>query len=164
MLKRRGSKKTATGGDTIGKGIILELEDTDTIAFDEILAFLKQHPEFEKYTLDKEPVLSLPGLEIRPDEQKVYRNNREVKLTVKEYKILCLLVLNRNRVLTYEQIYRRIWGEDAIGNETNAVGCHVRNLRRKLLQAAPDPPHSNSSLSGKPVIAFKSNQSYITAV
>ena len=85
-------------------------------------------------------------------------------MTVKEYKILCLLVLNRNRVLTYEQIYRRIWGEDAIGNETNAVGCHVRNLRRKLLQAAPDPPHSNSSLSGKPVIAFKSNQSYITAV
>lgn len=54
---------------------------------------------------------------------------------MKEYKILCFLVANRNRVLTYEQIYQRVWGEDAIGNESNAVGCHVRNLRKKLLQA-----------------------------
>lgn len=54
---------------------------------------------------------------------------------MKEYKILCFLVANRNRVLTYEQIYQRVWGEDAIGNESNAVGCHVRNLWKKLLQA-----------------------------
>ena len=54
---------------------------------------------------------------------------------MKEYKILCFLVANRNRVLTYEQIYQRVWGEDGIGNESNAVGCHVRNLRKKLLQA-----------------------------
>ena len=69
------------------------------------------------------------------DKRKVYRNNQEIKLTVKEYKILCFLVANRNRVLTYEQIYQRVWGEDAIGNESNAVGWHVRNLRKKLLQA-----------------------------
>ena len=74
------------------------------------------------------------------DKRKVYRNNQEIKPTVKEYKILCFLVANRNRVLTYEQIYQRVWGEDAIGNESNAVGCHVRNLRKKLLQAAPDSP------------------------
>ncbi|MFR5683101.1 MAG: hypothetical protein ACLUD1_03330, partial [Clostridia bacterium] len=37
-------------------------------------------------------------------------------------------------------MYQRVWGEDAIGNESNAVGCHVRNLRKKLLQAAPDSP------------------------
>ena len=36
------------------------------------------------------------------DKRKVYRNNQEIKLTVKEYKILCFLVANRNRVLTYE--------------------------------------------------------------
>lgn len=65
---------------------------------------------------------------------------------MKEYKILCFLVANRNRVLTYEQIYQRVWGKDAIGNESNAVGCHVRNLRKKLLQAAPDPPFKLQSV------------------
>ena len=145
------------GGDTIGKVIILDLQDNDTLAFTEILAFLKKHPDFERYSLGQETILSLPGLEIHMDKRKVYRNNQEIKLTVKEYKILCFLVANRNRVLTYEQIYQRVWGEDAIGNESNAVGCHVRNLRKKLLQAAPDP-HSISSLFGKPVIVFKSNK------
>lgn len=128
------------GGDTIRKVIILDLQDNDTLAFTEILAFLKKHPDFERYSLGQETILSLPGLEIHMDKRKVYRNNQEIKLTVKEYKILCFLVANRNRVLTYEQIYQRVWGEDAIGNESNAVGCHVRNLRKKLLQADPDPP------------------------
>ena len=123
------------GGDTIGKVIILDLQDNDTLAFTEILAFLKKHHDFEWYSLGQETILSLPGLEIHMDKRKVYRNNQEIKLTVKEYKILCFLVANRNRVLTYEQIYQRVWGEDAIGNESNAVGWHVRNLRKKLLQA-----------------------------
>lgn len=127
-------------GDTIGKVIILDLQDNDTLAFTEILAFLKKHPDFERYSLKQETVLSLPGLEIHMDKRKVYRNHQEVKLTVTEYKILCFLVSNRNRVLTYEQIYQRIWGEDTIGNEINVVGCHVRNLRKKLFQIAPAPP------------------------
>lgn len=46
------------------------------------------------------------------DKRKAYRNNQEITLTVKEYKILCFLVANRNRVLTYEQICQRVWGED----------------------------------------------------
>lgn len=130
----------------IGKVIILDLQDNDTLAFTEILAFLKKHPDFERYSLKQETVLSLPGLEIHMDNRKVYRNHQEVKLTVTEYKILCFLVSNRNRVLTYEQIYQRIWGEDTIGNEINAVGCHVRNLRKKLIQAAPDPPFKLQSV------------------
>lgn len=130
----------------IGKVIILDLQDNDILAFTEILAFLKKHPDFERYSLEQETILSLPGIEIHMDKRKVYRNNQEIKLTVKEYKILCFLVANRNRVLTYEQIYQRVWGEDAIGNESNAVGCHVRNLRKKLLQAAPDPPFKLQSV------------------
>lgn len=90
------------GGDTIGKVIILDLQDNDTLAFTEILAFLKKHPDFERYSLGQETILLLPGLEIHMDKRKVYRNNQEIKLTVKEYKILCFLVANRNRVLTYE--------------------------------------------------------------
>lgn len=130
----------------IGKVIILDLQDNDILAFTEILAFLKKHPDFERYSLEQETILSLPGIEIHMDKRKVYRNNQEIKLTVKEYKILCFLVANRNRVLTYEQIYQRVWGEDAIGNESNAVGCHVRNLRKKLLQAAPNPPFKLQSV------------------
>ena len=43
-------------------------------------------------------------------------------------------------MLTYDQIYGKVWGEDAFGDESNAIGCHVRNLREKLYEAEPDAP------------------------
>ncbi len=61
-------------------------------------------------------------------------------MTTKEYDLLCLLVANKGIVLTYEQIYQKIWREEGLGNESNAVGCHIRNLREKLYAASPDSP------------------------
>lgn len=46
--------------------------------------------------------------------------------------------MNKGNVLTYGQIYQNVWGEEALGNENNAVKCHIRNLRDKLYAAVPD--------------------------
>lgn len=119
---------------------MIEFEDQDISAFDDVMEVLKRYPDFEHLKLCNETVLSLPGLEIYPDRRKAYRDRREISLTTKEYDILCLLAANKGRVLTYEQIYQKVWGEERIGNENNAVGCHIRNLREKLYAAAPDTP------------------------
>ena len=34
----------------------------------------------------------------------------------------------------------KVWGEDSYGDESNAAGCHTRNLREKLYEAEPDAP------------------------
>ena len=134
---------TADGeGDIISRIMVIEFDEKDVNLFDDILKMLKSHPSFERLQFSDEPVLSLPGLEIYPDRRKIFRNRREIDLTAKEYDLLCLLVENRGRVLTYEQIYEQVWHEDGLGNESNAVGCHVRNLREKLYAAAPDSPFS----------------------
>lgn len=104
------------------------------------MAVLKHYPNFENLSLNNETVVSLPGLEIYPDRRKIYRDRQEIHLTAKEYDLLCLLVYNKGRVLTYEQIYQKVWGEEPLGNESNAVGCHIRNLREKLFQASPNTP------------------------
>ena len=85
-------------------------------------------------------MLSIPGLEIFPDRRKIYRDRREIDLTTKEYDLLYLLAINKGHVLTYAQIYQDVWGEEALGNENNAVKCHIRNLRHKLYAAVPDAP------------------------
>lgn len=93
------------------------------------MAVLKRYPDFEKIHLNDEMVISLPGLEIYPDQRKIYRDRQEIHLTAKEYDLLCLLVYNQGRVLTYEQIYQKVWGEEPFGKESNAIGCHIRDLR-----------------------------------
>lgn len=99
---------------------------------DEILENLKNNPDFEILWLDRASMLSLPGLEIDTTHRKVYCAGKEVMLTAKEYGLLCLLVSNKGQVLTYEQIYRKVWKEEAFGNVSNAIKCHIRNLREKL--------------------------------
>lgn len=125
-----------SGGDTIGRVVILEFKDRDSTAFDDMLAFLQQHPDLKKLEISSEPMLSLPGLEIYTDQRRVYCDRREIRLTTKEYDLLCLLVMNKGRILTYAQIYQRVWDDDPLGNENNAVGCHIRNLREKLYKAS----------------------------
>lgn len=115
----------------------MELKDEDSSAFDDVLTFLEKHPDFEKWKLKEEPVLSLPGLQIYPDRRKVYADQKEIYLTTKEYDLLCLLTANKGRVLTYAQIYEKIWGEDSLGSESGAISYHVCNLRKKLQEASP---------------------------
>ena len=120
--------------------MVLEFTDCDSAIFDEIMEVVNRHPDIEYLRVKDEQVLSLPGLEIYPGRRKIYRDRREINLTAKEYDLLCLLVANKGQVLTYDQIYRKVWGEDAYGDESNAIGCHVRNLREKLYEAEPDAP------------------------
>lgn len=104
------------------------------------MGVLNNHAFVEKSKIRDEKVLSLPRLDIHLDRRKIYRDRKEVNLTVKEYDILHLLVVHRGRVLSYEQIYKNVWGEAAVGNEMNAIGCHVRNLRRKLCDTLTNSP------------------------
>ena len=119
---------------------MVEFKDQESEVFDKVLNLLKQHSDFQILHSGTEMVISIPGLEIYPERRKVFRDQQEVNLTTKEYKLLCLLVANKGIVLTYEKLYQKVWGEEGLGNESNAVGCHVRNLRGKLYAAAPDTP------------------------
>lgn len=93
-----------------------------------------------------EPMLSLPGLEIYPDKRKVFRDRQEIRLTTKEYEILLLLAANKGHVLTYSQIYEKVWGDCPSGSENNTIGFHICNLREKLYEAAPNAPFTIRSV------------------
>ena len=110
----------------------MELEEQDSKAFEDFLAFLKSHPEIEKCESDKEPMISLPGFEIHLSKRKVFRNQQEILLTKTEYEILLCLLHNANRVLTHSQIYEKVWRELDYGEAQKLVSHHVQAIRRKL--------------------------------
>lgn len=123
--------------NSIERVLIVEFTEQDDFAFDAVMQILNQQTNFEQLQLKDTSMLSLPGLDIYPNRRKVYQNNNEINLTTKEFEIFYLLVINRGRVLTYDQIYRKVWNEDTMGNEKNAVKCHIRNIREKLDVAFP---------------------------
>ena len=65
---------------------------------------------------------------------------RPVRLTVTEYELLRLLSINAGRVLTYESLLRRVWGERDTGN-SEPVRNFMRKLRAKLGDPAAQPAY-----------------------
>ena len=120
--------------------MILELSDQDNVALEEISKILERHPDLKLIEMVVEPTLIFNHLIIDTGKRKVYYNQQEVLLTTKEYELLYRLALYEGRVLSYRQLYEAVWGEDPMGNEANAVSCHVYGLRRKFREIALSLP------------------------
>lgn len=116
----------------MGRILLIEFTDDDDLEFEEIITFLNRYSHFEKFSLQDGAVISFPGLEICPKRRTVYCNCQRVHLTTKEFDILCLLVVNKGQVLTYEQIYQCVWGDFPSGEVNGMIAYHIRNLRKKL--------------------------------
>lgn len=58
-------------------------------------------------------------------------NNKEVKLTYKEFELLAMLMKHREKVFERDEILEKIWGYDFDG-ENRTVDVHIRTLRSKL--------------------------------
>jgi len=64
----------------------------------------------------------------------IYANGRQIKTTLKEYTLLCLLCTNAEKVVERENIFAEVWGDHFIG-ETRTLDIHIKELRRKLAEA-----------------------------
>lgn len=83
-------------------------------------------------------IYKIDGLEVNDMCRRVTVDGREVKLTPIEYKILRLLVQERGRVLSINQIYESTWHMRAIGAD-NTIAVHIRHIREKIEKNPKDP-------------------------
>lgn len=84
-------------------------------------------------TLNSTTVLNLSyeNLEMSLINKKVLLNKAEIPLTKKEFEILKLLLENRNRVFTRDEMLSRVWsGEEGVLNRT--IDVNITRLRKKI--------------------------------
>ena len=77
-----------------------------------------------------EKIYVIGGLELNEEAVEVSVDGKQVKLTPLEFKILLLLMKNPGRVFSAEEIYERVWNEQAINTDTIMV--HIRKIREKI--------------------------------
>lgn len=75
--------------------------------------------------------IKIGNLELNLETYVVLVNNKQIPLTLKEYKLLHTFMENPGRVFTRDQLLELIWGVDYIG-ETRTVDVHIGTLRTKL--------------------------------
>ena len=74
------------------------------------------------------------------EKRRVEVAGQEVHLTPIEYKILCLLIANRGKVLTHHYMLKEIWGY-AEGVEAGTLRVFMATLRRKIEKNPSEPEH-----------------------
>jgi len=95
----------------------------------ELLARVKALLRRVEKTEDVEMVAG--GLSVNKTRHEVKANGKDITLTLKEFELLCLLLENRGRVLSRDQLLNHIWGYEFDG-ENRTVDVHIRTLRQKL--------------------------------
>ena len=104
---------------------------------------LRRYGKYLKAVGEKENesdrLYTVGGLEVNEDTVEVFVDGKPVKMTPLEFKILLLLVKNPGRVFSAEEIYERVWNEQAINADTIMV--HVRKMREKIEVNPKEPKY-----------------------
>jgi two-component system KDP operon response regulator KdpE len=72
-----------------------------------------------------------PEMEVDWRSHEVYIRGHQVKLSPIEFKLLATLIENRGWLVTHEELLRKVWGPDYIGDKS-FVKLYVRYLRQKI--------------------------------
>ena len=89
-------------------------------------------------TLDQETVINIGILTVDLVNRIIKKNQEILKLTVKEYDLLTLLMKNSGKVLTHQFLLKEIWGPSHL-NETQYLRVFIGNLRKKIEENPNNP-------------------------
>lgn len=64
------------------------------------------------------------------DEMRLLKNNSDIILSSKESFMMKYFMINSNKVLSKEQIYSNVWGDNVV--DDNTIMVHIRRLRTKI--------------------------------
>lgn len=102
-----------------------------------VRAHLNQYERLKRNNKENEKV-KINNIEIEPLNWKVYKGEKEVKLTNREFELLLFLAQNPNIVFTREELFEKIWGYDYV-SDAATVSVHINRLRIKLEEDPKDP-------------------------
>lgn len=96
---------------------------------EELLARVRAH--LRRTQEDDPNQLQFADLKLNRSTREIYRGDRAIELTAKEFDLLEYLISHPRQVLTRDRILERVWGYDFMG-DSNIIEVYVRYLRLKL--------------------------------
>lgn len=98
-------------------------------SIEELLARVRAHL---RRTQEADPdILQFADLSLNRRTREVYRGQRIIELTAKEFDLLAYLLAHPRQVIARDRILEQVWGYDFLG-DSNIIEVYIRYLRLKL--------------------------------
>lgn len=90
--------------------------------------------------------LTVGGLALDRESSRIYKNEKEIDLTGREFLLLYYLMENADKIISKERLYEQVWGEYSSICD-NTIMVHIRHIREKI-EDTPSTPKQLITIKG----------------
>ena len=96
-----------------------------------VKAHLNRYERLVSSNVQENSIIEIRGIKIDKTARRVWVNGEEKNFTSREFDLLTFLAENPNHVFTKEELFRKIWDMDSVG-DIATVTVHIKKIREKI--------------------------------
>ncbi|MBP1762192.1 MAG: regulatory protein VanR [Firmicutes bacterium] len=106
-----------------------------------VKAQLRRYKKYNSAPAQDEAVIVHSGLVIDVNTHECLLNEKPLSLTPTEFSILKILCEQKGNVVSSEQLFHEIWGDEYFNKSNNTITVHIRHLREKMNDSVESPKY-----------------------
>ena len=135
MLTAKGQEKEKIAGLDIGADDYI----TKPFALEELLARIKAVLRRTDPARAVGQIFKFADLDVNISALVIKRNKQEIEISKREAQIIRFFAANPNRVISREELYENVWGEEMSELGTRTTDMHIAKLRSKIEKDTSEP-------------------------
>ncbi len=107
-----------------------------------VKAQLRRYKKYNQTALtDDSPIIVHGGLMLNSLTHECTLDEKPLSLTPTEFTILYVLCQKKGQVISAEELFHAVWGEEYFSKSNNTITVHIRHLREKMNDSFEDPKY-----------------------
>ncbi len=106
-----------------------------------VKAQLRRYKRYNQDTNQENDIIIHSGLVLNMKSHECTLNEKPLSLTPIEFSILRILCEQKGNVVSSEELFHQIWGDEYFSKNNNTITVHIRHLREKMGDSFEDPKY-----------------------